>query len=78
MRKSKKQKEQEQARDRRVIQLVAREGMLSYMLEHHDFPTANHRAIMRLIYDETLDEMKKLGLTPEPPYDPYGDAEDPR
>lgn len=46
----------------RQIQLVAREGMLSYLLGNYEFPTENHRKIIELIYEETLEEMEFVGL----------------
>ena len=44
------------------MQLVAREGLLAVMLEEMEWPTDNHKAIIQLMYDETLAEMKNLGL----------------
>lgn len=46
----------------RQIQLVAREGVLTEILETWDFPTDNHRKVIQLLHQETLDEMKRLGL----------------
>lgn len=46
----------------RQCQLVAREGMLALLLDTYNFPTDNHRRIIELIYEETLDEMESLGL----------------
>lgn len=47
---------------KRQCQLVAREGMLALLLDTYNFPTDNHRRIIELIYEETLDEMESLGL----------------
>jgi hypothetical protein len=49
----------------RKIQLVAREGVLYDILERDEFPTEGHKRVVKLIYEETLNEMKKLGLKPE-------------
>jgi hypothetical protein len=46
----------------RKIQLVAREGMLSLLLDELNFPTEDHRKIIELVYEETVVEMGKLWL----------------
>lgn len=46
----------------RKVQLVAREGVLSEILAEYNFPTPNHKAVVELLYRETIAEMKKLGL----------------
>ncbi|MBN9121567.1 MAG: hypothetical protein J0I06_20870 [Planctomycetes bacterium] len=48
--------------DVRIIQLVAREGVLAEILENYPFPTASHRGVIELLYKETVDEMGSLGL----------------
>ena len=48
-------------KDRRVIQLVAREGMICDLLDTYNFPTENHRKILEFIWQETVDELTKLG-----------------
>jgi hypothetical protein len=52
-------------RETRIIQLVAREGMLADLLTDLEFPTENHRKIIQLIYEETLEELASLGVVPE-------------
>jgi len=49
-------------KDVRKIQLVAREGVLTEILETWEFPTENHRKVIQLLHQETVDEMHKLGL----------------
>lgn len=51
--------------EKRIIQLVAREGVLGELLEKNDFPTEGHQKVIQLLYDETLTEMYDLGLTEE-------------
>jgi hypothetical protein len=46
----------------RKMQLVAREGVLRQILGEYPFPTLNHQSVFEFLYDETLDEMHKLGL----------------
>lgn len=48
----------------RKEQLVAREGVLNQILDEYDFPTNNHQTIIEILYEETINEMKELGLTP--------------
>ena len=53
------------AKQLRQLQLVAREGVLTQIFEEYKFPTENHQKVIDLLYDETIDEMLKLGLKPE-------------
>jgi hypothetical protein len=46
----------------RKIQLVAREAVVGEILEKYPFPTPNHKAVIELLYRETIAEMKQLGL----------------
>ncbi len=48
--------------DIRKMQLVAREGVLSEILEECFFPTENHKKVIQLLYDEVVKEMHDLGL----------------
>ena len=49
---------------RRQEVLVAREGVLTQIMEEWEFPTEDHKKVFDLLYKETLDEMKDLGLVP--------------
>ena len=48
--------------EKRKMQLIGREGMISHLLETYDFPTDTHRSIIELIHEETLAEINALGL----------------
>lgn len=48
----------------RKIQLVAREGVLTQIMEEWDFPTENHRKVFDLLYAEVVKEMTEIGLVP--------------
>ena len=49
----------------RKMQLVAREGVLFEIMETWDFPTPNHKRVIELLYQETIEEIQALGLTRE-------------
>ena len=46
----------------REVQLVAREGVLSQIMDEWKIPTPGHRKVLELLYNETLEEMQELGL----------------
>jgi hypothetical protein len=53
---------EERVMNDRKMALVAREGVLSQILDEYNFPTPNHRAVIESLYGETLGEMHLLGL----------------
>lgn len=44
--------------------LPDREGVLRICVEEWEFPTEDHKKVFDLLYKETVDEMKDLGLVP--------------
>jgi hypothetical protein len=48
----------------RKCQLVAREGMLREILDVYPFPTDNHRKVIELLYDETIEACVDIGMQP--------------
>lgn len=52
----------EDDQERRKMILVAREGVLTQIIEEYDFPTPNHRKVIEVLYHETVNEMHDLGL----------------
>jgi len=54
--------------DKRKVQLVAREGVLSQIIEDYKFPNctpearAEHEKVLQLLHEETVEEMEELGL----------------
>lgn len=52
-------------RTKRVIQLIAREGVLSELLEENQFRTPNHRRVIELAKQETVEELNRLGVFAE-------------
>ena len=51
-------------KQKRMIQLVSREGVLTQILEEYEWPTEGHKKVIELLYEETLEEMAGLGLKP--------------
>lgn len=51
-------------KEKRKMVLIAREGVLSQIMEEYDFPTENHRDVIQTLYNEVVLEMLQLGLRP--------------
>lgn len=47
----------------RVAKLIARDGVLSQILEEYNFPTGNHREVIESLCEEIVDELNSLGVS---------------